>query len=116
MFFVAFCEENGTPKKLSHRIGLIAEEMAIYIRSHIQSHELLNMLLQKNDDSIWVHFRSIGEQYDLSSFTEKDIPENFHLLKALIPDYKYNYTMGMNNLRIKFDLKTDDSGILTESV
>ena len=104
----AFCEQNGVSKNLSQKIGLIAEEMAIYIRGHIQSHELLNMLLQQKGDNIWLYFRSIGEQYDLSSFTEKDIPENYKLLKALIPDYKYNYTMGLNNLRIKFDLKKGD--------
>lgn len=65
---------------------------------------LLNMLLQKKGDKIWLHFRSIREPYDLSSFTKNDISENYQLLKALIPDYQYNYTMGMNNLRIKFDL------------
>ena len=71
----------------------------------MKSHELLNMLLQKKEDKMWLYFRSIGEPYDLSSFTEDDIPENYQLLKALIPDYQYNYTMAINNLRVKFDLK-----------
>lgn len=101
----AFCEQNGVSKSISLRIGLIAEEMAVYIKGHIKSHDLLNMLLQKKGDNIWLYFRSIGEPYDLSSFTDKDIPENYQLLKALIPDYKYNYTIGLNNLRIKFNRK-----------
>lgn len=101
----SFCEENGVPKSLSMKIGLIAEETAIYIKGHIKNKDLLNMLLQKKEDKIWLYFRSIGEPYDLSSFTENDIPENYQMLKALIPDYQYNYTMKMNNLRIKFDLK-----------
>ena len=100
----AFCEQNGVPKELSQKIGLIAEEMAIYIKGHIKSHELLNMLLQKKEDKMWLYFRSIGEPYDLSSFTEDDIPENYKMLTALVQEYKYNYTMGMNNLRIKFYL------------
>jgi Na+-driven multidrug efflux pump len=100
----AFCEQNGLPKKLSFRIGLISEEMAIYIRRHIKSHELLNMLLQKKGDNLWLYFRSIGEPFDLSSFTREDIPENYKLLESLVPDYQYNYTIGMNNLRIKFDI------------
>nr|MCR4922910.1 hypothetical protein [Lachnospiraceae bacterium] len=75
----AFCEENGVSKRLSVKIGLIAEEMAIYIKGHIKSRDLLNMLLQKKEDKIWLYFRSIGEAYDLSSFTEKDIPENYQM-------------------------------------
>ena len=103
----AFCEQNGVPKALSLKIGLIAEETAVYIKGHMKSHELLNMLLQKKEDKMWLYFRSIGEQYDLSSFTEDDIPENYKMLTALVQEYKYNYTMGMNNLRIKFYLENE---------
>lgn len=100
-----FCKQNGLSQAFSLRVGLIAEETAVYICGHIQSHELLNMLLQKKDDTMWLYFRSIGKPFDLSSFTEADIPENYQLLTVLVPVYKYNYTIGMNNLRIKFDLK-----------
>ena len=62
------------------------------------------MLLQKKEDRMWLYFRSIGEPYDLSSFTEDDILENYKMLTALVEEYNYNYTMSMNNLRIKFYL------------
>ena len=104
---MAFCQQNGVPKDLSLRTGVIAEEMAIYIKGHMKDQDLLNMLLQKKDDKMWLYFRSIGEPYDLSSFTEEDIPENYEMLKRLMPEYQYNYTMGLNNLRVKFDLKED---------
>ena len=54
---------------------------------------------------MWLYFRSIGSPYDLTAFTEDDVPENYKLLKAMIPDYQYNYTMGLNNLRVKFNLE-----------
>ena len=100
-----FCLENGVERKTALKIGLIAEETAVYIQSHCKGDELLNMLLQKKDEKMWLYFRSIGSPYDLTAFTEDDVPENYKLLKAMIPDYQYNYTMGMNNLRVKFNLE-----------
>ena len=53
---------------------------------------------------MWLSVRSIGEPYDLTALMEQDIPENYRMLTALAPDYRYNFTIGMNNLQIKFDL------------
>ena len=70
--------------------------------------ELLNMPLQKKGDSLRLNFRSIGDPFDLSTFDAQDIPENYRLLTALVDDYAYNYTIGMNYLRVSFDLSEED--------
>ncbi len=104
-----FCEQNGLSRSFSQKVGLITEEMAVYIRGHIQSQELLNLLLQKKGNSFRLNFRSIGEQYDLSTCGEADIAENYQLLTALVQDYTYNYTIGMNNLRVSFRMVDEES-------
>ena len=38
---------------------------------------------------MWLYFRSIGEPFDLSAMTEEDIPENYRMLKGLVPEAVY---------------------------
>ena len=100
---ISFCRENGISESLSKKIGLCAEEMAIYTRQHKSKDDWLNLMLRIEDGKATLDFRSLGLGFDLNEISDKDLEENFKILRSLTPEFEYTYSLGMNNTRFTFD-------------
>ena len=99
-----YCLNWGMSRFRAHQVGLCAEEMAVYTRQHARKEDWLNLLLKVDDHKAVLDFRSLGSPFDLNVITEKDIEENFQMLRAIAPAYSYTYSLGMNNTRFIFPL------------
>ena len=100
---IRFCEEHGTDKNLASKVGLLAEEMAVYTRHHRSRTAFIDVMTRINDRTIDMEFRSDGTPFNPLVREAEDLPENIALLQQLPADIAYDYMLGMNSTRITFD-------------
>lgn len=102
----SFCSEHKLEPKLSTLAALVSEEMSVYTLENSVNTGLngIDIILKIFPDHVLLDFRSIGKPYDLSSIPE--INNDFSSLAVLrkaSSSFEYNYTLGMNQTRIKVD-------------
>ncbi len=93
----AFCEENGVEKSVAARIGLLAEEMAVYTRRHRKKSDLIDIITRISEENIKVDFRSEGTPFNPLAKSDEDDESNFLLISNLPSDISYDYILGMNS-------------------
>lgn len=98
-----FCEAHGTDKGLASKVGLLAEEMAVYTRRHRSRAAYIDVMTRINDRTIDMEFRSDGTPFNPMVRDEADIPENVALIQRMPSNIAYDYMLGMNSTRITFD-------------
>lgn len=98
-----FCSEYGVTPKISMKVGLMCEEMAVYTHHHRKERGEIDFLLRIMEEYIIMNFRSIGEPFDPASQTNDDVEENLLMLKSLPHELMYDYIMGMNNTQITIE-------------
>ncbi|MBQ7266084.1 MAG: polysaccharide biosynthesis C-terminal domain-containing protein [Firmicutes bacterium] len=98
-----FCEDHGTEQKLSLLTALSVEEMSVFtIEQNKNSHiDQIDILLKIYPEYILMDFRSIGTPFDISATTEEY--SNMDILKKIVTDMEYNYVLGMNQTRLKYN-------------
>ncbi len=97
---IDLCSEQGVPRKLAFRVGLLIEEMAVYTRQHRTDEGDIDITLRLTEREITINFRSIGTPFDPTTGKEGDIPENILMLKSMASRISYDYIMGMNSTQI----------------
>ena len=97
---IDLCSEQGVPRKLAFRVGLLIEEMAVYTRQHRTDEGDIDITLRLTEREITINFRSIGTPFDPTTGKEGDIPENILMLKSMASRISYDYIMGMNSTLI----------------
>ena len=98
-----FCVEHGVTPSVAVRVGLLAEEMALYIRRHRKKGEQIDILTRITARDISLEFRSEGTPFDPLAATEVDSAENLAILRKLPNQSNYDYILGMNSTRFIID-------------
>lgn len=99
---IQFCLSNGIEKNLASKVGLLAEEMAIYTRVHKNRTAYIDVMTRITDDQINMEFRSDGTPFNPLVKEADDLPENILLLQQLPSNIAYDYILGMNSTKITF--------------
>ena len=94
-----FCLAHGTAREKASRIGLIAEEMAVYTRRHRKSGELIDVMARVSAEEVTLEFRGEGTPFDPFAESREDVPENIALIRKLPSKIDYDYILGMNSTR-----------------
>ena len=108
----SFCEEHDLEPRLTNFTALVSEEMSVYTLENSQDTKVqsIDIILKIFSDYVLMDFRSIGKAYDLSSIPEgKNDFSSMGVLRKAASSVEYNYTLGMNQTRIKFDRKAKRS-------
>ena len=92
-----FCVECGVEKSTAVRIGLLAEEMAIYTRRHREKSDRIDIITRISEEKISIDFRSEGTPFNPLAKTTEDDEANFLLINKLPSDVSYDYILGMNS-------------------
>ncbi len=102
----SFCESQDLEPRLTTLTALVSEEMSVYTleNSHDTKVQSIDIILKIFPDYVLMDFRSIGKAYDLSSMPEnKNDFSSMTVLRKIASSFEYNYTLGMNQTRIKVD-------------
>lgn len=99
----AFCTENGIEKSTAARIGLIAEEMAVYTRRHRKKSDRIDIITRISEEHIRVDFRSEGTPFNPLAKSDEDDEGNFLLINKLPSKISYDYILGMNSTQFIID-------------
>lgn len=98
---MTFCEDHGISSRMAMRVGLVAEEMAVYTRGHAGRTGPLDIMTRIGGGELVIEFRSEGLPHDPLKSDELDIPENVKLLRGMADSIEYEYLLGMNSTRLK---------------
>lgn len=93
----AFCVGNGVEHSIALRIGLLAEEMAIYTRRHRKKSDRIDIIIRISEENIRVDFRSEGTPFNPLVKSNEDEESNFLLINKLPSEVSYDYILGMNS-------------------
>ena len=104
----SFCEANELEPRLTTMTALVSEEMSVYTLENSKDTEVhsIDIILKIFPGYVLMDFRSIGKAYDLSSMPEnKNDFSSMAVLRKAASSVEYNYTLGMNQTRIKVERK-----------
>ena len=98
-----FCHEHGLGPKLSMLAALVAEEMSAYTMEKREETKLdsIDIILKIYPEYILIDLRSIGKPYDPTTAPEANDYSSITVLRKTASSLEYNYTLGMNQTRIK---------------
>ncbi len=96
---VVFCREHGMTAFEAYKTGLIAEEMALYTRSHRKKSGQIDVIARITADSVTVDFRSEGTPFNPLARNADDVAENILLIQKIPDEVVYDYILGMNSTR-----------------
>lgn len=102
----SFCNAENIENRLSTITALVSEEMSVYTLENSKDTELksIDIILKIFPDHILMDFRSIGKPFDISSIPQKDNDfSSMSVLRKASSSFEYNYTLGMNQTRIKVE-------------
>lgn len=108
----SFCYEHKLETKLSTMAALVSEEMSVYTLENSKDANLnsIDIILKIFPEYILMDFRSIGKPYDLSSIPEINTDfSSMSVLRKASSSFEYNYTLGMNQTRIKVDRQVNQA-------
>lgn len=100
---IAFCRENSVGDHVASRIGLIAEEMAMYTRLHRKKDEEIDIIARISKDAVTLDFRSEGTPFNPLARSDEDSDENILLINKIPSDVEYDYILGMNSTRFTME-------------
>lgn len=97
-----FCRDNNVSKSTSIRVGLLAEEMAVYTKNHNAGKKYnVDVLAHIENNSLILDFRSEGAPFNPLNESAGDESENILILRGLSNSIQYDYILGMNSTRIE---------------
>ncbi len=100
----SFCMAEKLETRLSTMTALVSEEMSVYTLENSKDTELksIDIILKIFPEYVLMDFRSIGKPFDISSIPETGNDfSSMSVLRKASSSFEYNYTLGMNQTRIK---------------
>ena len=104
-----FARSFSFSQEMTNRLILIIEETYIYTSKKTDRIETMDVLIRQTEEKAIMLFRSLGKAFNPVVTGEKDEEFNVALLNKLPDSADYEYTIGMNTIRLTFNLGGKDA-------